>query len=203
MRKTTNLRMAKEKGWQLELLPILIITVIQVCSAQAGAPSATADVKSVPSSESTKSVQAVASSVPNEDYSIGPEDVLAINVWHEPELSRIVPVRPDGKISLPLIGDMQASGRSPRDLGNVIAKALQAYIAKPEVAVMLQEVKSQKYNIVGEVLRPGTFVLSNPTTVLDALSSSGGFKDFAKVTHIYILRSQPNGSQIRLPFNYK
>src|SRR5207302_8318926 len=98
---------------------------------------------------------------------------------------------------------MQASGRSPRDLGNVIAKALQAYIAKPEVAVMLQEVKSQKYNIVGEVLRPGTFVLSNPTTVLDALSSSGGFKDFAKVTHIYILRSQPNGSQVRLPFNYK
>src|SRR5438105_9482661 len=140
MIRTASMRMTKERTWQLVLLPLLVMTVTRFCSAQTGTPPTPADLKSASTSESSdisRSVQAAASPVTKEDYSIGPEDLLAINVWHEPELSRVVPVRPDGKISMPLIGEVQASGHSPRELGNMIATALQAYMAKPEVAVIL------------------------------------------------------------------
>src|SRR5216683_7716323 len=121
-------------------------------------------------------------------YVIGADDVLAINVWKEPEISRSVPVRSDGKISLPLVGELQASGQTPRQLEQEITKRLQSYISEPEVTVIVTDSKSQKINILGMVARPGAYLLTSSTTVLDAIAMAGGFKDFAKQKSIYVLR---------------
>lgn len=136
-------------------------------------------------------------------YLIGNDDVLAINVWKEPEVSRSVPVRSDGKISLPLIGEVQATGKSPKELEGDIARRLRDYISEPEVTVIVQESKSQRFSIVGQVQRPGSYLLIRPMSVLDAIAIAGGFRNFAKVKSIRILRQQAEGTQISLPFNYK
>src|SRR5438105_3756487 len=131
-------------------------------------------------------------------YVIGAEDVLAINVWREPELSRTVPVRPDGKITLPLVGEIQASGLTPHKLQDNLAEGFKAYVSNPEVTVIVQEVKSLKFNIVGEISRPGSYTLTQPMTVLDAIAVGGGLRDFAKSGRIYVLRNNT-----RLSFDYK
>lgn len=136
-------------------------------------------------------------------YVIGAEDVLVIDVWKEPEVSRTVPVRSDGKISLPLVGELQAAGQTPRQLEEGIKKCLQSYISEPEVTVILQDSKSQKINILGRVTRPGAYLISSSTTVLDAIAMAGGFKDFAKQKSIYVLRKRPDGPEQRISFNYK
>lgn len=136
-------------------------------------------------------------------YVIGNADVLAITVWKEPDVSRSIPVRPDGKISLPLVGEIQATGRTPLQLEEDIAAKLQTYINKPDVTVIVQEINSEKFNILGRVLKPGSYPLSGSATVLDAIAAAGGFQDFAKQKSIYILRSSPAGGQSRMTFNYK
>jgi len=136
-------------------------------------------------------------------YVIGANDVLAINVWKEPDISRSVPVRSDGKISLPLVGELQASGQTPRQLEQEISKRLQSYISEPEVTVIVTDSKSQRVNIMGMVTKPGAYLLTSATTVLDAIAMAGGFKDFAKQKSIYVLRQAPDGTQKRIPFNYK
>jgi len=136
-------------------------------------------------------------------YIIGADDVLAINVWKESEISRTVPVRSDGKISLPLVGEVQAGGVTPKQLESQIAKNLQNYISEPEVTVIVQEIKSQRFNILGQVSKPGSYLLINSTTVLDAIAMAGGFRDFAKQKSIYVLRTQADGKDERLSFNYK
>ena len=137
------------------------------------------------------------------EYVIGPEDVLAINVWKEPDISRNLPVRPDGRISLPLVGELQASGLTASQLQDVIAKKLKDYISNPQVNVIVQEVRSRSFNIVGKVSKPGSYDLAKPMAVLDAIALAGGFLDFAKVSKIYVLRRMEDGSQRMLPFNYK
>jgi polysaccharide export outer membrane protein len=139
----------------------------------------------------------------DDTYIIGPADVLAINVWKESEISRSIPVRSDGRISLPLIGEVQAGGRTPRQLQEEIAKKLQSFISEPDVTVIVQESRSQKFNVLGQVAKPGSFLLTDTTTVLDAIAMAGGFKDFAKQKQIYILRQNADGTQVRLPFNYR
>jgi len=136
-------------------------------------------------------------------YVIGADDLLAINVWKEQEISRTVPVRSDGKISLPLVGELTAGGQTPLQLEQEIAKRLQSYISEPEVTVIVQDSKSRKINILGMVVRPGSYLLTGSTTVLDAIAMAGGFKDFAKQKSIYVLRQGDNGAEQRLPFNYK
>jgi polysaccharide export outer membrane protein len=138
-----------------------------------------------------------------DQYLIGNDDLLAINVWKEPDVSRSVPVRSDGKISLPLIGEVQATGKTPKQLESEIAKGLRDYISEPEVTVIVQESKSQRFSILGQVQRPGSYLLSRPMRILDAIAIAGGFKDFAKVKSIRILRQQADGTQTSLPFNYK
>jgi polysaccharide export outer membrane protein len=140
---------------------------------------------------------------PDQDYVIGIDDVLAINVWKESEISRIVFVRPDGKISIPLIGEVKADGLTPVALQTLIATELRSYLYEPEVTVAVQEMRSQRFNMVGEVNKPGTYQVSKPMTVLDAIALAGGLRDFAKATKIYVLRVGPDGSRNRLPFNYK
>jgi polysaccharide export outer membrane protein len=136
-------------------------------------------------------------------YVIGSSDVLAITVWKEPEVSRSIPVRPDGRISLPLVGEIQAAGRTPVQLEQDIAAKLQAYISKPDVTVIVEQINSEKFNILGRVAKPGSYLLSGTTTVLDAIALAGGFQDFAKQSGIYILRPNPQGGDSRLAFNYK
>lgn len=136
------------------------------------------------------------------DYLIGPDDVLAVNVWKEREISQEVPVRPDGKVSLPLIGDVQAGGLTPRELQESVRSRLSTYLVNPTVTVMVKETRSHRFNVVGEVERPGSFVLGR-LTVLDALALAGGFRDFAKTSSIYVLRLHADGSHERFSFNYK
>ncbi len=136
-------------------------------------------------------------------FVIGQDDVLGIDVWKEAEVSRTVTVRSDGKISLPLIGEIQAEGKSPKQLEEDIRSKLVGYISDPEVTLVVQEIRSQRYNVLGQVQHPGSFTLTNATTVLDAIAGAGGFKDFAKRKAIYILRRSPDGAQVRLPFNYR
>jgi len=139
----------------------------------------------------------------NDQYVIGPEDVLQINVWHEPEISSLVSVRPDGKISIALVGDLPASGLTPSSLQSELTEKLRAYISNPEVSVTMQQIKSKNFNILGEVQRPGAYPLIHSIRVLDAISVAGGFRDFARVTKIYVLRRTPTGEIVHIPFNYK
>jgi len=139
----------------------------------------------------------------DDTFIIGKNDVLAVNVWKEPDISRSIPVRSDGKISLPLVGEIQASGETPLKLEKEIATRLKSYIEEPEVTVIVEQINSEKFNILGMVNKPGTYPLVGPATVLDAIALAGGFKDFAKQKSIYILRQNADGSQTRLPFNYK
>ncbi len=140
---------------------------------------------------------------PTDTYVIGPDDVLAINVWREPEISRTLPVRPDGSISLPLVGEIKASGQTPLELQAKITEELRAYLSNPQVTVIVQDVRSQRFNIVGEVVRPGSYTLARPMTVLDAIATAGGFAQWAKTSKIYVLRRNKDGSRLIIPFNYK
>jgi polysaccharide biosynthesis/export protein len=142
------------------------------------------------------------SPIENNNFIIGNEDVLAISVWKEAELSRVIPVRTDGKISLPLIGELQASGKTPAQLQEEITRGLQSFISKPEVTVIVQEIKSKRFNILGHVQKPGSYLLTPPTTLVDAIAMAGGLRDFARIKSIYVLRDD-GGKQIRVPFNYK
>lgn len=136
------------------------------------------------------------------EYKIGPQDLLRIDVWKEAEISRTVPVRPDGKISLPLLNDMQAAGLTPMQLSAAIAEGLKKYVQNPQVTVSVAEINSRRVYVTGEVTKPGAFPLLPDMTVLQALSGSGGFTQFAKLKGIYVLRME-NGKQVKHPFNYK
>jgi polysaccharide export outer membrane protein len=140
---------------------------------------------------------------PEENYVIGDGDLLGINVWKEQELTGPIPVRLDGKISLPLIGEIQASGKTPIQLKNDITAKLRAFLSAPDVTVTVLQMNSQKFNILGRVSKPGSYPLSASTTVLDAIAAAGGFQDFAKQKGIYILRKNPQGGVARIAFNYK
>jgi polysaccharide biosynthesis/export protein len=136
-------------------------------------------------------------------YVIGEADVLDIDVWKEKEISRQIPVRPDGKISLPLIGEIQAAGLTPMQLQDNITKDLKSYIDNPEVTVIVDSPVSHQFNIVGQVMRPGSYPLTESMTVLDAIAESGGFRDFAKKSKVYVLREVQGGIRVRIPFDYK
>jgi polysaccharide export outer membrane protein len=140
-------------------------------------------------------------SAPPDVYRIGPEDTLAISVWKNGDLTRQVAVRPDGKISLPLLNDVQAAGLSALELRDVLTQKLGAYMSNPEVSVIVSDIRSFKVSIIGEVNRTGRFELRSWTTVLDLLAQAGGFTQFASRSKIVIL--QPDGKTVkRIPFNY-
>ncbi len=138
-----------------------------------------------------------AATVDPKAYVIGAEDVISIRVWREPENSGTFNVRPDGKVSVPLLGEIQAAGLTPEQLSENIATGLQKVMVHPEVTVGVERVNSKKYFIQGEVNRPGAYPLVIDTTVLEALVNAGGFREFANTKKIVILR----GSD-RLKFNY-
>jgi len=135
------------------------------------------------------------------DYVIGADDTLHISVWKEPDLSEILPVRPDGKISMPLLNDVRAAGLTPLELKDSITEKLKKYIADPRVTVAVTGMNSRRIFVSGEVIHTGPMVLLPHMTVLQAVSQAG-FTQFANVKGIYLLRTE-SGTQEKLPFNYK
>jgi len=136
------------------------------------------------------------------DYRLGPEDVIDVFVWQEKDLSTTVVVRPDGKISLPLAGELEASGKSTNQLQQEIADKLQRYVNQPVVNVMVKQINSLKISVLGEVHKPDVYRIKNRVTVLDAIALAGGFTDLARPTRVVVLRNSPSGQQ-RIKVNLK
>jgi polysaccharide export outer membrane protein len=168
-------------------------------------PSATIHAQGTASASATGPMPAAAehqAATTDPRYVIGAQDVLDVIVWKEPDLTRPVPVRPDGKISLPLLNDVQALGLTPTQLAAQITMGLEKYMTSPQVTVIVTEINSQRIYILGEVGRAGAYGLLPGMTVLQALSNAGGFTPFSNLKGIYVLR-QDNGKQQKLFFNYK
>jgi polysaccharide export outer membrane protein len=136
------------------------------------------------------------------EYVIGPGDVLQISVWKNEALSRVVPVRPDGKISVPMLHDVQAAGLTAMQLRDKIARALAEFLPNPEVSVAVTEVHSLRVSVLGEVQKPGVLELRGRTTILEAIAMAGGFRDFASPSKITVIRIDDQGQTERIRFNY-
>ena len=184
--------------WTLLLAISTSLWAAQDAASSSPASSSKPATTASPSPELPKS----APGVRPESYVIGAEDVIDVFVWKEPDMSKTVPVRPDGMISLPLIGEVKAAGYTPVQLQDVLADSMKKYVSEPQVTVVVQKVASLNFNIVGQVNHPGYFPLTRRMTVLDAIALAGGFRDFAKTKKIYVLRTAANGTEARLPFNY-
>lgn len=136
------------------------------------------------------------------DYIIGADDVLDVNVWKEQELTRTLQVRPDGKISMPLLGDVQAAGMTPGQLAQNVSERLKKFLTAPQVTVILTQINSQRVYVIGEVTRPGAYPVLPGMTVLQAISSAGGLTQFANSKKIFVMRNE-NHIQTKYPFSYK
>lgn len=186
-----------------------ILVIALFCFGHSGAqtksPGETNSVaqKTAPSASFQQSAEPSTNTQPNGSFIIGNDDLLAISVWKEADLTRQIPVRSDGKISLPLIGEIQATGRTPSQLEQDIALKLRSYISDPQVSVIVQEIRSLKFNILGQVGKPGSYPLNTGTTIVDAIATAGGFRDFAKKKGVYVLRQGAAGDHSRFPFNYQ
>src|ERR1035438_9010635 len=168
-------------SWRTRLLAVAMLLFASTgLTAQAGSGTPAPPAASPAASQPTQNVEANPTKAHDDSFVIGNDDVLVINVWKEPEVSRSIPVRSDGRISLPLVGEIQAAGRTPLQLEQEITRGLKAYITDPEVTVIVQEIHSQQFNILGQVFKPGAYPLTRTTTVLDAIAIAGGFRDFAK-----------------------
>jgi polysaccharide biosynthesis/export protein len=177
-------------------LALLGLSLVPGLPAQAGS-----NLKADARSDKQETAVAAPSSVAGADYIIGADDVLHISVWKEPDLTVSLPVRPDGKISLPLLNDIPAAGLTPMQLKESITEKLKKYMSDPRVTVVVTAMNSRRIFLTGEVLHPGTTPLLPNMTVLQALST-GGFTQFADLKNIYVLRME-SGRQVKLPFNYK
>lgn len=182
-------------------LAVAIVLLAFAVPARAQSNSGTKPASQAPTPATATPTSKSATDDPN--YIIGAQDVLDISVWHEPDLTRTVPVRPDGKISLPLLNDVQAAGLTPTKLGDEITTSLKKFVTDPQVTVIVSLINSQRVYILGEVNRAGAYPLLPGMTVLQALSSSGGFSQFANTKKIYVLRTMEDGKSEKYPFNYK
>ena len=136
------------------------------------------------------------------EYVIGPGDMLQISVWKNDTLSRMAPVRPDGKISLPLLHDVMAAGLTAMQLRDKIAVALAEFLPNPEISVSVAEVRSLRISVLGEVTKPGVIELRGQTSILEAIALAGGFQPFASPSKITVIRTEENGQTKRIKFNY-
>jgi len=184
--------MGRRLQWRVGIL-------IGVLSSLVGAQSSPTSADSKPAS-STSTVPDSAPGV-GPDYRIGADDVLKISVWKEPDLSETLPVRVDGKISMPLLNDVAAAGLTPTQLAALLTERLKKFVADPRVTVIVTAMNSQKVYVTGEVTHTGSMALTPNMTVLQALASAG-FTQFADTKKIYILRIE-NGQQRKIPVNYK
>jgi polysaccharide export outer membrane protein len=170
--------------------PSTITPEAAAAPAPAAAPPAAAAVAPAPAS------------IDADAFRIGPEDILDVQVWKNPDLSRVVPVRPDGKISLPLVNDIQASGLTASELRLQVTQRLAEFVPSPEVSVIVREVHSPKVAVVGNVRMPGHYEMKSPSTVLEFIARAQGLSEFADRGRIVVLR-QNGASTTRIPFNYR
>jgi polysaccharide export outer membrane protein len=180
---------------------VLMMLGTPLSAARAGEPDKPAGNSPAAVEKSPAAVEKSSAAANQGEYRIGPEDILQISVWKNEAITKTVPVRPDGKISLPLVNDVQAAGLTSLELRDVLAKGLAEYIPNPEVSVIVAEVRSFKVSVIGEVARPARYELKSWTTVLDALALAGGFTPFAARSRVVVLRPDGNGMK-RIPFNY-
>jgi polysaccharide export outer membrane protein len=174
-----------------------VVLLVAVSGAQAQEKS---DKSAPAAADASSTAQKAATADPN--YLIGSQDVLNVSVWKEAELTQTVPVRPDGKISLPLLNDVQAAGLTPTQLAENLTESLKKFVTNPQVTVIVTQMNSQRIYILGEVTRAGAYPLLPNMTILQGLSNAGGFTQFANLKKIYMFRTE-NGKQVRYPFNYK
>jgi polysaccharide biosynthesis/export protein len=153
-----------------------------------------------PAGKETAAVKPAAN--PPADFVIGPEDKLSIVFWRDKEMSTQVTVRPDGKISLPLLDEVQAAGRTPADLRALLIQESKRFLSNPHVTVVIDEINSRKVFITGQVTTPGAHVLTGPLTVMQLISLAGGLTEFAKKKEITVIRTDAGGKQTVMPFNY-
>ncbi|MGH9741846.1 MAG: polysaccharide biosynthesis/export family protein [Candidatus Acidiferrum sp.] len=185
------------------LVPLLLGGCLLAGTLRAENQNQSSEKKEASQSAETQATAAAGQDTPGApSYKIGPQDVLKIDVWKEDQLTRTVPVRPDGKITLPLLNDVQAAGLTPMELAGAIREGLKKYLNEPQVTVTVTEINSRRIFVTGEVMRAGAFPLIPNMTILQALSTCGGFTQFARVKNIYVLRTE-SGKQVKHPFNYK
>jgi polysaccharide export outer membrane protein len=170
-----------------------LLILLSTVSAQQPAASPTAGAKPLPSAPAAQPV--------SPDYRLVPGDKLRVEVYKDNQLSQSLQIRPDGKITLPLLGDIPAASRTPTELRDALTTALREYITNPVVTVIVVEATPATVYVMGEVNRPGTLTMTGPLSILQALAMAGGFKDFAKTKNIKILRKSPKGIRT-LEFNY-
>ena len=172
----------------------LVVTLAASGQNGKGSPNSRTIKKSLPTRSSLLTEE--------EEFRIGKGDILQISVWREPELSSVVAIRPDGKISLPLVNEVYVVGMTPMELQEELVKEYKRFVNTPVVSVRVQQINSRKIYIFGNVGRQGAFPISRNITVLEAIAEAGGLVPFAKAKNIYVLRNV-DGVPIRLPFNYK
>jgi len=180
---------------------VLAFAVAAGCSASLGAQQPPAPARPSGAAGAAAAPVAGAVEVPA-DYVIGPEDVLGVVYWRDKDMSGDVAVRPDGKISLPLLNDVQAAGMTPAQLRDKLVEASKQYFEDPSITVVVKQMNSRKVFITGEVGKPGPYPLAGPTTVLQLISIAGGLRDYADSKKILIVRNE-HGKQTSFLFNYK
>jgi polysaccharide biosynthesis/export protein len=195
-------KVMKKKTIRLAVLFSMVLAAA-VLQAQSDPQPNTPDAKGAAkdSAKNDKPAETVADTGAPVDYIIGADDTLHISVWKEPDLSETLPVRPDGKISMPLLNDITAAGLTPLELKDSITEKLKKYISDPRVTVVVTGMNSRRIFVTGEVTRSGPLPLLPHMTMLQALAESG-FTQFANLKGIYLLRTE-NGKQVKMPFNYK
>lgn len=191
-----------KKVIHLAVLLWMGLTTVGMQAQTQPATGSTAKTAAAPAkNEDAKSSDEVQAANVGSDYVIGADDTLHISVWKEPDLTETLPVRPDGKISMPLLNDITAAGLTPLQLRDELTERLKKYIADPRVTVVVTGMSSRRIFVTGEVLHTGPMTLLPHMTMLQALAQAG-FTQFANPKSIYLLRNE-NGKQVKLPFNYK
>ena len=186
--------MTSIRTWH-RLASVVALTTVSAIGASAAGQNAAA--------RPTNAVAATPAAAPAADeYIIGPDDVLAISFWGEKDLSADVTVRPDGKVTVPLLNDVVASGRTPEQLRDAIQQAARAFLEDPTPTVVVKEIKSRRVFITGQVEKPGPYPLNDRLTVLQLIAVAGGLKEFADGKSITVMRNV-NGRVVALPFNYR
>lgn len=186
------------------LLVSSLIAIPAVSQQVGGKPAISAQPESAPASVPAVNTPSAATASPNvgANYVIGADDSIQVTVWEQPNLSGTLLVRPDGKVSLPLIGDVMAAGLTPTQLGTEITARLKKFVTDPTVNVAVLAVNSKRVILIGEVGHVGQLTMSPGMTVLQAIASAGGLTPYANKKHIYILRGEP-GKQQKIKFDYK
>ena len=183
------------------LVTSLVLVLAMTSAHRAAAQTPPARVPATPPPATNPATPVVAAVTPT-GYVIGPEDVLAINFWREKDLSTDVIVRPDGRITLPLLNEFEAAGLTPEALREKIAAAADKYIQDPNVTIIVKQINSRRVYITGNVNKPGSYNLMAPTTVVQLLSMAGGLQDYADKKNIVVMRTE-NGKPASYRFNYK